>query len=70
MTRLSRATLEARLDLALAALKRAGEPVGGIEVARDGTVRILASAPPTPQAAPDRGNSCDGKWGGKRGAGR
>ena len=43
MTRLSRATLEARLDLALAALKRAGEPVGGIEVARDGTVRILAS---------------------------
>lgn len=39
MTRLSRATLEARLDLALAALKRAGEPVGGIEVARDGQRR-------------------------------
>ena len=51
MTRLSRATLEARLDLALAALKRAGEPVGGIEVARDGTVRILASGAAGPQAA-------------------
>lgn len=45
MTRLSRATLEARLDLAIAAWKRAGEPVGGVEVTRDGTVRILAGGP-------------------------
>jgi hypothetical protein len=52
MTRLSRATLEARLDLAIAALKRAGEPVGGIEVARDGTVRILASGSQGPQDDP------------------
>jgi hypothetical protein len=36
MTRLSRATLEARLDIAIAALKRAGEPVGGEEGATDG----------------------------------
>lgn len=55
MTRLSRATLEARLDLAIAALKRAGEPVGGIEVARDGTVRILASGaqPDKPSRQPE-----------------
>lgn len=59
---------EAAIRRALSAWRAAGLPVGGMEVTRDGTVRILASAPPAAQDAPDRGNSCDGKWGGKRGA--
>ena len=41
---------EARIKRALAAWLAAGQQLGGLEVAPDGTVRILASAPPK---APD-----------------
>lgn len=45
MTRLTRTTLTARAAALLEAWRAMGEPVGGVEVTRDGTIRILAGGP-------------------------
>ena len=66
MTTARQRMTEAAIRRALAAWRAEGLPVGGMELAPDGTIRILASAPAGPQAAPERGNSCDGKWGARK----
>lgn len=53
---------EALIARALRAWRAAGLEVGAIEVAPDGTVRILAS-PPASAQPPAGGNSCDGRFG-------
>lgn len=52
MTRARQRLTEARIKRALAAWLAAGQQLGGLEVAPDGTIRILASAPAGPQADP------------------
>lgn len=59
-------TSEALIRRALAAWTDAGLPVGGVEVAPDGTVRILAPAQADSLALARqgaRGNSCDAVFG-------
>jgi hypothetical protein len=50
----------------LAACKAAGVAPPAFEVPPDGTIRILASGAAQTQAALERGNSCDAKWGARK----
>lgn len=59
------ASVKRRTAAVLAAWREAGLPTAGVELAPDGTLRILASTPAPVQPASGRGNSCDGRWGGK-----
>jgi hypothetical protein len=65
----TRRLTKAAIARALEALVEAGLPVGAVEIAPDGTLRILASPPPADKAAAGRGNSCDGRWGAAKRAG-
>lgn len=58
-------TSEALIRRALAAWTDAGLPVGGVEVAPDGTVRILAPSEVAALASRDqrKGNTCDELFG-------
>lgn len=51
------------IENAIAACKAQGLPVGGVEVTRDGTVRILASPVVGAVASDQEGNTCDEVFG-------
>jgi hypothetical protein len=65
----TRRLTKAVIARAIAAWVEAGLTPAGVEIAPDGTLRILASPPAADKAAPGRGNSCDGRWGAAKRAG-
>lgn len=55
-------SIEARARRLLSVWAEAGQHVGALEIAPDGTIRILAPDAVTPLPSKDGGNTCDEKF--------
>lgn len=56
---------QARITAAIAAAQQCGLPIAGVEIDRDGTLRILATPTAYALDTDQKGNSCDELFSGK-----